>query len=275
MAVVIGIPANCYAGPQEIRSGSIVVFRYSKEEVAIAGDSRRVDKAGTHDDQCKVFALSDKLVFGFAGVESVEGPGPLPQFDAVGDARTAAAALERAGVRAGFTQELAHAWTRKMSANFQAWPQETLRWAVGAMGGEPGLGCGVFAGLEASGEVSVFLGRIVVRGTSPPNFGLTIKGEIDPAPISEKVETGVCGRSDTAKEFVLGRSEQAAKEQRLWAKWRKIYGAAAESKIAIRLVELTVTLDHSGLVGGPVDAVELRKGSKVHWIQRKPSCPPD
>jgi hypothetical protein len=49
-AVVMSVHLICYAGPENIGAGSLVVFRHSKERVVLASDSRRVDKIGTHDD---------------------------------------------------------------------------------------------------------------------------------------------------------------------------------------------------------------------------------
>lgn len=273
LATMAAIPIGCYARTQHINMGSVVIFRYSKNVFVIAADSHRVDKTGPHDDECKIFALNGHLLFGSTGVASVEGAGPLPQFNAIEDARSVAKALERAGVKTDLAREASGQWARKMKVYFDSWPQQTLQWVIHAMGNEPGLACGVFASGDPSGDVSVFVSRIVAEEARPPSSTPTIRAVIDQAPISIAIETGACGIADIASEFLAGLSQRAIVEQNRWQVWRNTFGEDAESKIAIRLVELTIQFDRTRLVGGPVDAAKLERNGEVHWIQHKPNCP--
>jgi len=41
----------------------------------------------------------------------------------------------------------------------------------------------------------------------------------------------------------------------------------------MQLVHLTIALDPSGYVGGPINALELTPSEGIHWVHREPNCP--
>jgi hypothetical protein len=43
--------------------------------------------------------------------------------------------------------------------------------------------------------------------------------------------------------------------------------------LPIRIVDLTIAYDPKGVVGGKIDAIELRKDGGIRWLQRKDNCP--
>lgn len=258
---------------QRVKFGSLVVFRYSKDKVIMAAESRRVDKTGQYDDECKIFVLSDKVIFGFTGISNVSGIGPLPNFDALEDARAAVRHATTTLSGTGLARNAARFWAGKMKQHMQNWPMGDLINVIRVMGGEPGLACGVFAASEPGGDISVYLARITV--TYRPPQGIAIADEVDAGPRGNSVNTGVCGRDEIVREFVTGETERAREEGKRWFEWRKKCPQDADAKIASRLVQLTIELDHSGLVGGPIDSIELRRGGTPHWIQRKRQCPQD
>jgi len=81
---------------------------------------------------------------------------------------------------------------------------------------------------------------------------------------------------DTAilEEIEAGKTERAKNElcerKRILAS-KEGFPVEAE---AVRSAEVVVSFSLDGKVGGRVDAVSLRR-TEIHWVKRKPSCPPD
>ena len=92
-------------------------------------------------------------------------------------------------------------------------------------------------------------------------------------------ETGhfcASGHTDVFLEFARKTTPRALAEARNWAiasdavlRWINNGNALA----AIRYVDLTIAYDLSGLVGGPIDALEMRQDGSVRWFYRKANCP--
>lgn len=83
------------------------------------------------------------------------------------------------------------------------------------------------------------------------------------------------GKGEIVTEF-LGLTRERAKleRERLAREIRALPEDEREIRRVIRLVDLTISLHPDRKdVGGPVDALELRAGEQVRWIQRKPECP--
>ena len=80
-------------------------------------------------------------------------------------------------------------------------------------------------------------------------------------------------------ERVLGKADSiladyARQGDAEWAKESQTIAPEARDAFRlIRLIELTIAEDTSGTVGGPIDALELRRGGEVRWIARKDNCP--
>ena len=80
------------------------------------------------------------------------------------------------------------------------------------------------------------------------------------------------GKSHVIVEFATNPSAAARSKFESWTP--PATGAISNDAIgAIKLVHLTIALDRSGDVGGPIDALEMWGDGTIHWIQRKPNCP--
>jgi hypothetical protein len=115
-------------------------------------------------------------------------------------------------------------------------------------------------------------GDLVQMNYNPSNIIEPVSKNILPLG-PENCPTHYCGlgASDVAKEFVSATSERAKKEAEQWRHHKLAPSADRDAMQTVRLVELTIAYDKSGLVGGNVDAVMLKRGGKVEWI-RSPDC---
>jgi hypothetical protein len=99
-------------------------------------------------------------------------------------------------------------------------------------------------------------------------------GTITSMPLEEGCSDGPCafGMTDIFIEFEVIRTSDRARED---AK-RPLDvpdGMSREMAHIIRRVDLTIMLDPSKKVGGPVDAAILHGDGRIEWVQRKPNCP--
>ena len=98
---------------------------------------------------------------------------------------------------------------------------------------------------------------------------------VTPEPMYTEMHWGAMGRSDTANEVLIGRTEFAKDQTAQWAKTAKNVPAKdRDVHRAIHLVNLTMIYDlHKVEVGGPVDAITITPEG-YNWIKRKPNCQP-
>jgi hypothetical protein len=80
------------------------------------------------------------------------------------------------------------------------------------------------------------------------------------------------GRSEIYTEYINRISRRAIAETNAW---NALAGSPTFDEFrAIRLVELTEALHpRHDVIGGPVDAVEIRRNGQIVWIKRKSNCP--
>jgi hypothetical protein len=92
---------------------------------------------------------------------------------------------------------------------------------------------------------------------------------------SEVCQPCALGRSEIVTEFVGLTTERARTEtERLARETSGLSDDEREIRRIIRLVDLTIRLLlDTDDVGGPIDALELRAGEPLRWIQRKSKCP--
>ena len=259
--------ASRHAVAQE-RQGTISVVRYDPTRVIVAADSRhnfgKGVSASPNDLACKVTALGKHVVFVAAGLVGYDNKGPrdrLHTWRAEDEARHVYANLMKQG---GIWEdnrlvELSASWgdvVRSHIADFARFSPLAVRNSA-------------VAGLLTTALIATARGKnahvALVQIAFDANDRVYV---ITPRRIR-------LGKGQIVTEFLELRSERAKIEAGRFA--REVHGLSEderEVRRVIRLVDLTIRLhpDRND-VGGPVDALELRGGEPVRWIQRKPECP--
>jgi hypothetical protein len=274
---IIPLLGIIYPANAQIEHGSVGIIYYTNEKIVIAADSRGVksrgsQKASQDDTVCKIFAPDGKIVFVATGNVNYTSAGqndPVrPWMSSVEVRRAYHNIVAHYGTPRGHVQEIAREWGRIMQEHFAmlyaAQPTHTASLA------DPQTGiitAGIFGGFAADGRLGLFVARVVINPSSP-------------TPVSSMADPVHCpnynfcamGRAETFTEFVKVISERAREEKRTWVP-ASPFLADRDILQAKRFVELTIKYSQEGDVGGPVDAVELRKDGSLHWNGRKQNCP--
>ncbi len=136
--------------------------------------------------------------------------------------------------------------------------------------GLPNLLTAIIAGTKETGELLVYAVEIPFseRSANP----ILVSARQIPLGLCQPCVLG----GEIAVEFAYVTSERARAEAR---QWKHLTQARTTEErdilLPIRLVDLTIAyLDKSKSVdvGGKVDAIELKRGGGITWIQRKPTC---
>jgi len=138
---------------------------------------------------------------------------------------------------------------------------------------------GVFAGLESDGEISVYSVNVdYVKPreglASAEPFFLTSMPFSDDYPDDFPLLTPF-GMPEIVHEISEGKSARAQQEINTRHILQKTLSAEAYARSqVIRMVDLTIAYHpKQEFVGGRIDAIELPRDGKVHWVQRKQNCP--
>ena len=281
------LPAWAWA---QVRSGSVVAMSRSRQNVIIAADSRVNLGEGKHDDSyCKITALSDNLIFAATGIVG-DSSYLLPQdlrFGATDEARKAFLSYSQAPedfLDLGKVGTIASKWGAAMSDHFrkaaEASPANFQEWRKRIdLTHESAFVVGLFAGLESTGEISVY--SVNVDFVEPEKgFLPTEPYFLRSTPIPEDAPdnfslTQVFGMQEIFEEINAGKTDRAKQEirQRHYLEMTSFPEVFARSQV-IRIVDLTIAYHpKQEFVGGKIDAVELPRGGKINWIQRKEGCP--
>ena len=288
VACCLGFCTNLWA---QAVSGTVIVVERSKQKVIIAADSRANFGNGRYQDSaCKITALSDRLIFAAAGIVSDSSlfiPRYL-RFGAREQARRAFSAYSptaKGEMRLDVVGQTASRWARLMGLRFarasRAAPGEVREWLRRIdPGHERTLTIGIFAGLESNGELEVVIENIeyTEQNTSAP----VAVSMMEPFNIPNEWPDNVFafrpfGRTRIVAEMLAGKTDRAMKEALAMRPLRENLSPNAFERLrAIRLVDLTIAYDpEPEFVGGPIDAIELARGGRATWIQRKSGCPAD
>lgn len=264
LAVSFAAAAKC-----QLEGGSVLVVVYSKDEIAMASDSRVTNEqtAQSRDDYCKVAAPGGKILFGGTGITESAGV-----FDAVGLARRI---VDGEGSGKTSVQAIATGWANAMGKNFQKMPRDRLEQIMTQNGGHQGLDCAMFAG--GGPGLSLVRVRFFQGGGSRAIQGRIELISLNTPGNNPQINVAGCGEVDILREFTPPRADWAKAEVE---RWKSLTGDV-QAKVAIRLVQLTISHEKPARfgareivpVGGPIDAAEIRRGADVKWIQRKPNCP--
>jgi hypothetical protein len=277
------------AGAQ-VRSGSIVVLGRSRQRIVIAADSRVNFGDGKYkDSSCKIAALNDQFIFAATGIVG-DSSYLLPEnlrFDATEEARRVFRQYSQTPENSfglGKVGTVASNWGTAMAKHFrdaaQVSPGSLREWLkrVDRSHESPFI-VGVFAGLESDGEISVYsvnVDYVQPRGgpASAEPFFLTSMPFSDDFPDDFPLITPF-GIPEIVHEVSDGKSDRAKQELNNRQLLQKTLSAEAYARNqVIRMVDLTIAYHpKQEFVGGKIDAIELPRAGKVHWVQRKQNCP--
>jgi hypothetical protein len=269
----------------QTKLGTIAVVRYTDAKIIIAADSRHTlgkDKTSKHDDYgCKIAALGRHIVMvtaGFAGYNAASANDQIPTWGASELAHQAYRESKNASKHRRdhdiSLRDVAARWGELVRAHIAALQKVNARSVTNAQ--EAGLlTTAIFAGTDTNRGLTVLLVQIKIA----PEMGGGIQVE-GPKLITPSVcPPCALGKTSIFLEFFERRTTRAREEARRWQKIISTHSVSEADRMSvIRLVELTISLASDSdrdSVGGPIDAVELRRGEAVTWIQRKSQCPAD
>ena len=251
-----------YAFPQ-VKTGTVIVVSYTKNKIIIAADSLvtiqkpdgRIEK---NRHACKISALDKKVVFASAG-----GLGEIDKWSASEEARLA---YKRALLKHNpdFSAQITYEWATAVA------PLITTTYlnhkaAMDSMIPTGILGTGIFAGVDDKGELWLTRVEFYVKRS----MGDTVEYRPFKINLGECAPVCAVGRTDILREFSGLTSNRAKIEA---AKWKPPRGVPADVARVIHFVDLTVTYDPTGDVGGPVDAAVIKRNGSVQWFRKKRDC---
>jgi hypothetical protein len=263
------------AGAQlETGIGTLVILESTQDEIVVAADSRMHVQQRELDDRCKITALGNELIFAASGTTQFFFPDPRFAWDAHTIARNVFRRLSQERTKEPMPLRLANAWRdevkKKLKADLRRDPQETIQGAY-----ENSLIDAIFAGFDGNSP-------LIVRGSI--TYTKTASGQFETNfSISDLFrEPGVemIGHSDVAYELFEGRTDRAHQWRHdMKARIRKDDDPIAFVAIdAVRFSMANQPLEKIGNemvqpIGGPIDAVRLKRMGGIDWIQRKENCP--
>lgn len=253
------------------KHGTIAVVQYKAKRLIVAADSRNNLGNGVgaqqNDLACKVAALGKYAVFVAAGLTGYDNAGPMDRMEtwrATDEARGVYARLvkEHGKWRDEYLDEFARYWgevVQSRVADLSRLAPLTVHTAAVA-----GL---LTTALVATGRGKNIQVIVIQIGIMDGEVQMITPHRVDP-----KLYT--LGRGEIVAEFVGLTTERAKTEaERLARETSGVSDNEREVRRIIRLVDLTIKLLPNGNdVGGPIDALELRAGEPLRWIQRKSGC---
>jgi hypothetical protein len=263
---------------EECQLGTVVVAIFQKHQVSIAADSRVTDilTGEIRDDQCKITALSNKLVFSYAGLGVLRNR-PVANEEAVSAIRISSAN----DITPQVAREIAQVWQARMVKKFREaaivnpavldYPDFPVNPKVG---GEQ-LIAGMFASTTKDGTVVVAVAMI--------NFSVdTWKQRRDFTPVLPEptVMSGVDGQYavaaigtfPTVMEFYNQTTPRAKRIMRQFMSELTLTPEVSKvPKFADKLATVQRDYGNAPEVGGPIDVIDLN-GLGWQWIKHKQNC---
>jgi len=271
LAILLGgfrLPARSQL---QTKSGTTVVIDVTQDKVTIAADSRINFPDGRYrDDDCKISAFDNKIVFASSGQRHMQAAFRNGQPTIVWDSHDVAIQAFKAVMakptrpRDDIAVAVARQWeilTRDFFLSFMRIdPQPVLGLASH---GTDTIVEGVFVGKHRNGHLTAVQVGVAVDRSLP-----TIKAS---SQVIAPGRIGMMGFKSVALEFYWGNSPRAKAEINRW-KNTLVGNDAANRRVAFitQLVKWSV-LSEPRDVGGEVDTVVFDSNG-VHWIHRKKNC---
>lgn len=256
MALILALSSS-----PNLFSGTILATDSSQEQLVIVADSRTTNSSGHTDDcKCKIHTLDDGVVF-------VEGGRTR-----IGDRRTGTVTVDATKIATKVQHDNAGA-SVEILANL--WAKEMLQSFAGA-----GVGNALIEGLHDRNIVTCIFARARADGgisafVSAVDYQLDGKDLLLLARVSPlgQGRTVFFYADDLVFEFLKGETRRASEgniQLKKGLELRHITDTAPYRLIAG--VEAAIKWSKNPLIGGPVDAVIIRKNGQIDWLQRKESC---
>ena len=282
--IAVILACFCLLSPVTIpmASGTLLVVSASKQKVILAADSRlTIDDQKYVDTVCKIAVLNSRLVFSATGLAMDMDPA-LPEearFNVFAIARNIASQYrfdsQSMSSRYESVNQIATMWGQQMSFRLQKGaPVRLPDWLRGQPTSDFFVK-GIFIGMEENGELKVDVATI--------KYDKPREGWIVPVarPMTEMNELSkeftwieAFGTNQIANEYLKGKGEASSRIRTEQRKNPELF----DEKIPIDLIDLSIKdtrwnqyLGPKG-IGGPIHAVEIKAGSGIRWIERKPNC---
>lgn len=251
----------------QINGGSIVAFTSTPSGLVMAADSRSTHKIrpGLPDDNtCKIAAFKpNHVVFAATGLTSFVTNGDKnapPGWNVIEDAKAAV-------IRKWDGPAPATALDAVNVISYQ-WEQITIRHWSDTLRLRPDL----FNRVTAD-EAFKASGSVLTLGI----FAIAYQGTVASVVSAIKYDNGSFSVSHPSTGCtlmcVMGAGDVYSKHEDEWTMSPDQMGGADPMSRAIGVVKITISEDQTGLVGGPVDALELLNDGTINWKQRKNNCP--
>lgn len=281
LALAVTVFIQCGIAPSQSVSGTIVVLHEEEPtRIVMAADSRAVrDTGGTRvpdDNDCKLLPLDKKTVFAATGLsEFTPKNKSVPLWNAYSLGQRVYTELSSAA-KDLLPLRVALAWgdeTQKFLNDFAEGNPTVFKELVAEHQIPPQA---IIAGILPEGNVQVVWEKFTIAENAPRPVR-AVHVEVPSLQVNCDVALGnFCGfgRSEIVDEYSHLTSDRAREEMKRWKKKHRHWSKEKQdTELTLKLAELTVQRDTSGLVGGGIDAVELKRGSKIVWIRRKANCP--
>jgi hypothetical protein len=268
-----GSAAPAQATDARVSHGTIAVVYYTSSKIVIAADSRGTEMGlAPNDMECKIAALGSDIIFvstGIGGFDSGDPRFPTRGWRSTDEAHKAYERLS-AGGRHPSVADVANEWSRVMVRN-----ETQLYGLIGEMlieaANDGVLTQAMFGGVGEDGSLEMVSSDIVLQGDDNDKLHPI---DADMGVMLPQDSLGVIGEGAIFKEFFEAGTDRAKREAAQWEKdSMKIPADDRTLFKMIRLIDLTAAYDQMGVVGGPIDVVELDLGKGIRWHQRKSICP--
>jgi hypothetical protein len=271
MAVVALATIPTPIARSQIKSGTVLFFDFSQDQITLAADSRGVNNIGGHvDTDCKISALGSKFVFGMAGYVSRDSGDENKTWNAHRIARDIWRRDSERFPNDTLLPHVAEDWVQTMELVYK--DPKIIGYARSRPSSDPVLANALFVAVDDSGRLRAELVDIAFDLRLFDSSGeVQLEHDITEMHVGEQVMGGF---TDTAAEF----SRQTTDRAKAYMAWfqKRIAGlpiGEQRAEITSKYVELSILLDsNSDQLGFPVDVLQV-DNTGVHWIWRKPNCP--
>jgi hypothetical protein len=258
----------------EIQSGTVVIIYFSQEKAVVGTDSRAsFNNAPQRDDECKLVAPNNRFLFATVNIAAYTNPTfPILNWDSKDEMRKAYNEVLGGSTvpPADFMERVALNWGNRVR---NLLTQTSLMSPTEFMGYVKNphqvLSTGVFVGKNANGPMQIIGADIIYEESALPHVRTEVKYQTCTADICALGDVAV------ADEFANLTSSRAKKDRDEWKPPATIPKEDWDILRVIRLVDLTIAFDESGLVGGNVDAAQINKDGSIRWYQLQKNCRAD
>jgi hypothetical protein len=257
-------------------NGTIVIITASEKELVIAADSRRNSPYSYVDDDCKISAFGNKVIFAASGRAGPRND-PTSQFwDAHAIARQQFQRLFASKSTSDtLALELAKAWGMEIKKEIEKRLRRKLKVLAGI--DDYAIMTGFFAGVRKDGSVMGVMQAVTYEDMKNGGTQINLPS---PRSVASTDYPAWLGRSEIIRELYAGRTPRS---QQWGRKIIEIVRASPDRLAARAIEEVRVTIenlppektDYNGVpfsvVGFPISAIRLTSEG-AEWVE-KGNCP--